>query len=78
MAIEINMKFKEENGQIVSSEPLVVTIALEEYRSLLQEVKRLEYENLKAFETIDFLQAEHQKLLNRGVCAAKMDGGKNE
>ena len=42
MAIEVNTIYKTENGDNYSDEPFLVTIALEEYRSLIQENTRLQ------------------------------------
>lgn len=42
MAIEVNTIYKRENGDNYSDEPFLVTIALEEYRSLIQENTRLQ------------------------------------
>lgn len=64
MSIDVNFVSKETDGKFFN-EPIMVTITLEEYRSLVQEVKRLECEIFRADEIINRLTDENLKLQNR-------------
>lgn len=64
MPIDVNCVCKETDGKYFN-EPIMVTITLEEYRSLVREVKELQCDLLRADEIINRLTDENLKLQNR-------------
>lgn len=59
--MQINFIHKE-NNETFSDEPIMVTIALEEYRSLVEENTRLLFENMNIQNDISKLWAENDEL----------------
>lgn len=61
MAIMVNSICKQE-GETYNTEPIMVTITLEEYRSLVEENAKMLYENEKAIAQINSLFAEKEDI----------------
>ena len=58
MALEVNTIYKTTDGDNYSDEPFLVTIALEEYRSLVQENVRLQ-------ERVEYLESRLVELKSK-------------
>ena len=64
MPNNIDFVVKEKDG-VVFNEPIMITVALEEYRSLVQQVERFELLLDRANEEIHRLREERNRLLDR-------------
>ena len=65
MAYQVDEIVKQEN-ESVTREPIMVTIALNEYRSLIEENARLILDNTRLFDEKERLESECRRLLNGG------------
>lgn len=61
MPVMVNQIYKEKNENF-TTEPIMVTIALEEYRELVSECQRLHDENVRLREETDRAFAEKEKI----------------
>lgn len=61
MAAMVN-QINEEKNENFTTKPIMVTISLEEYRSLVSECQRLEDENVRLREETDRAFAEKEKI----------------